>query len=405
MHWEPKRAPLPISDLALRSQTDGATLTLKAGRKSAQVVKKLAPGIYTHGKDAYRFFARVRTKLQSHIFRPPIPLSLTGLKEAYRQWRQTLIDGPPRPPTHRGTFAADIHTYLTRVSAMPTIKERIRHLDLWAAALGRERPRASISATEIDVVLQGWLAAGLAPQTVKLRRGALAHVWSILDGKHAPNPVKGSQRPVPPPAEPRDVPLETAQAIFAAMRPSQSKIRLWVIATTGLPHKQLGKLKPTDVDFVRMAIRVTPRRKGKGAAGGWRPIGEAAMEALTAFDRANLYGPFSPSTMHRAFKLACSKAGVGTHFTPYGFRHSFGTWVQRQSGDTATTAWLLGHASLKTAERYAMSAQMAVAQRAVDALQLPEGFGAKVDATAKPRVTPKSHTPAAKSLRARSSGG
>jgi integrase len=386
--WHPRRKPLPLADLALRSSRAGTTLTLMAGPKSSTVVRKLAPNIYTHGPHAYRFFARVRRKLESTVFRPPYAMSLTGLKEAHKQWRDTVIGAPAAgPPARRYSLAADFATYLTRVSAMPTIKERTRHLDLWAAALGRERPRASISATEIDVVLQGWLASGLAPQTVKLRRGALAHVWSILDGKHAPNPVRGSQKPLPPPAEPRDVPLEIAQAIFRAMRPSKSKTRLWVIATTGLPHKQLGKLTPADVDFVRMQIRATPRRKGKGAAGGWRPITHAAMEALTAFDRENLYGSFSPSTMHRAFKLACSKAGVGTHYTPYGFRHSFGTWIQEKSGDTGTTAWLLGHASLKTAQRYAMSAQMAVAQRAVDALQLPEGFGAKVDATAKPRVT------------------
>jgi integrase len=391
--WHPTRAPLPVADLALRSQTDGATLTIKAGPKSSQVVKKLAPGIYTHGTDAYRFFARVRTKLESHIFRPPIPLSLVGVKDAYRQWRDTLVSGPPRPPTHRGTFAADISTYLTRVSSMPTIKERTRHLDLWATALGRDRPRASITATEVDAVLQGWLSAGLAPQTVKLRRGALAHVWSILDGKHATSPVKSSQKPPETPAEARAITPEIVQAILGAMRQSsKAKLRLRMIATTGLPHKQLAALTRADVDFTRMAIRATKREKGKGAPGGWRPISDAGMEAVTAFDRANLYGDFSRSTVYRAFRLACDKAGIVTNLRPYDLRHSYGTWLYDATGDLATVAHLMG-CSLKTAVRYTLGARMAVAQRAVGALQLPEGFGAKVHATAKPRGYKDRHVP------------
>jgi integrase/recombinase XerC len=385
--WTPKPRPLPLADLALRSRTDGPTVTLMAGPTSSTVVKRVAPNIWTHGPEAYRFFGRVRGKLASHVFRPDRPMSLTGVKEAYRGWRDAQLLGPSRP-VHRGTFAADVTAYLSRVSAMTTYDERERHLNLWIAALGGNRPRGSITATEVDVVLQGWLAAGLAPQTVKLRRGALAHVWSVLDGKHAPNPVRDSRKPPPRPVEARGLTLETVQTILGAMRPSQTKVRLWILATTGLPHRQIGLLKAEHIDWAGQMVQAAPRRKGKGAAGGWRPVPAAAIEALRELDKQKLYGAFSPSTMHRAFRLACAKAGIQTKLTPYDLRHSYGTWLYDATGDLATVARLMG-CSLKTAERYTMGAQLAVSQRAVHALQLPAGLGAKVDATAKPRATRK----------------
>lgn len=372
------------------AEAGAVTVTLRP--KARSVAKRLAPGIYTHGTDAYRFFARVRGKLHSTVFRPPMPLSLTGIKDSYRGWRGTLLHAPDIK-AHRGTFAADVQTYLSRVAAMPTYAERERHLGLWLDALGRDRPRGSITPAEIDVVLQGWLRAGLAPQTVRLRRNALLHVWNKLDGKAAPNPVRGAEAPKPPQEEDRSIPLDIAETIFAAMRPSQGKTRLRVIVTAGIPHKQLKAIKREHIDWERRRVFVTGRRKGRGAAGGWRPVTQAAMHALKDFDAQQLYGEFSNSTVYRMFKLACEKAGVVGSWTPYGLRHSFGALAYDQSSDLATTARLLGHAQMSTARRYAMAAERKVDARTVDLIdqQLPADFGAKVGPAAKMRSSTKSH--------------
>jgi integrase len=363
----------------------GVGLTLKAGPKSRSVVRKVAPGIYAQGKDGYRFFARVRTKLHSLVFRPPVPLSLTGVKDAYRQWRDTLLVGPP-VPVHRGTFAADVETYLSRVGAMPTFKSRAAMLRRWVALLGPDRPRASITAGEIDHWLQAWLSGGYAAQTVRHRRTALIQVWRVLDGKHAPNPAREATPPARPPAEARGMTMERVDAIFQAIRPSACKTFLWVMVTTGLPHKQIRDLEPTDVDFAGKRIHATPRRKGAGAAGGWRPITDAAVDALRAFLALGPKRKVNRSAVYRVFQRGRAKAGA-EHCRPYDLRHSFGTWIYETTGDLSTAAHLLGHASLTTAKIYTLGAQGAVARKAVDALQLPAGLGAKVDAAVAYRVT------------------
>jgi integrase len=384
--WHPTRAPLPVADLAIRSHTDGATLTLKAGPKSSQVVKKLAPGIYTYGKDAYRFFARVRKKLETQIFRPPIPMSLVGVKEAYKQWRNAIIDGPAKP-VHKGTLAGDVEEYLSRVTAMPTFKTRAVELRRWATLLGPDRPRASIDAAEIEQHLQRWLSEGYAAQTVRHRRTALIQVWKKLDGKHAKNPAREAEPPPKPPDEARDIPLDVVEDVFAAMRPCKSKTFLWVILTTGLPHKQIYALEPDHFDERRRRVYATPRRKGAGAAGGWRDLTDEGVEALRAFMALGKARRVNRSSVYRTFRRACAKASA-TLTRPYDLRHTFGTWSYDALGDLNATAFLLGHASLTTTKRYTLGARQSVSKKAVAAMTMPKGLGAKVDRAVAYGVTP-----------------
>jgi integrase len=391
MTWHPPRAPLPVSELVLHSQTSGVTLTLKAGPKSSTVVRKLAPGIYSHGPDAYRFFKRLDGTLHSVVFRPPRALDAAELREAYGQWRSTLT-APEEPTPAAGTFAEDVATYLSRVTAMPSYQTRAHHLHEWVAALGADRPRSEITATEIDRVMQDWLKAGYAIQTVKLRRTDLCQVWAKLDGKRAPNPARETTLPANAPLEPRGMTQAQVAATFAAMPDCKSKVRLWVLLTTGLPHKQIKELAPSDLDLANRQIRTRARRKGAGAAGGWRPISQEAAAALTAFKHFNLFGAFNNSTPLRVFQRACKRAGIPGHRRPYDLRHSFGTWVYDATGDLESAATLLGHAKLDTARRYTLGARMAVAQKATNTVQIP-ALGAKVDPSIGKRVSRKLHGP------------
>ena len=102
-----------------------------------------------------------------------------------------------------GGFAATIAMYLARVKAMPTIKQRMAHLELWAHELGRDLPPLSITSEEIDIVLQGWLE-GLAKGTVRKRRTALRSFFSKMYPKKL-NPVKGTTNPKEPKPEAREI--------------------------------------------------------------------------------------------------------------------------------------------------------------------------------------------------------
>ena len=69
-------------------------------------------------------------------------------------------------------MAAEIFAYQRKpeIAARKYIGQVAAHLELWADKLGRDRSRQSVTQTEVETVIQKWLAAGLAEATVS-RRG------------------------------------------------------------------------------------------------------------------------------------------------------------------------------------------------------------------------------------------
>lgn len=298
----------------------------------------------------------VNVRVLGHLYTKQFPLH-TSLTEL-RQWRETQIERHGGGAPASGSFGADIETYLARVAAMPTLAQRTAHLALWAQELGRDRPRRSITPSEIDLVLQGWLVAGLAPGTVRKRRTALQSLFVKLDGRHAVNPVRSAANPKPPAAEARGLDYLTIATILAAMPdrrsakrgtdrgPSLAKLRATVLAYTGLPSGQLGTVSPTDLQLTGGgAVRVRARRKGRGAAAHTIPLTAEGLAAFKAFHAANAYGRFAPEALNVSFKRAAARVGLkpgSVHL--YDLRHSFGMELYRVTRDLATVARFLGHA-------------------------------------------------------------
>jgi integrase len=280
-----------------------------------------------------------------------------------------------------GTLGEAVHAYLGAKAAMPTYRERVRHLELWVVALGGEkRLRETVTPLEIAAVLQGWLLTGLAPQTVRLRRTALANLWTVLDGRGAPNPVKSVPVPRTPPPGPRAIPVALVQQLLAAMGDTQSRARLMVLATTGLPHSQIAQITAEDVDaaIATKVLAVGPRRKGRGAPGRAIPVTPEVSIALEALRATGALGRFSSSSLRKAFLRACKKAGLPSDLRPYDLRHTVGTELYRATQDLRTVGRLLGHTDLRTTERYARAALLEADTEAMGNL---------------PKVLPKAEAP------------
>lgn len=330
----------------------------------------MAKGIRRH-RARWRAYVRVNGELRTKTFPLDTPPSIMqGWIAGQRQARN--------PRIAQGTLEADVAAYLKTVTHMPTYQERKRHLDLWVAALGGHRSRYAITTTEIDQVLSRWKTKGkagekpLSTTQVRHRRTALLHFYRRLDGKHAPNPVRDSWRPIDPPPEPRAIPPDLVAKILAEVRGPKTRARLWVMATTGLPQSTLGKLTPADVEDTR--VRIPGRRKGAGAAGRWFPLYPAAKAALKAFADAKAWGPFSTGGMRSRWQDALKRLKLPPSLRPYDLRHSFGTLLYQQTGDLATVARLLGHVGTSTTVRYSLDAHAALDAAAVAkvGVQLPE---------------------------------
>jgi hypothetical protein len=138
----------------------------------------------------WRAFVRVHGKLLSKCFAPATSLTVM------RRWREDQ-----RVAVRHGldlqtaaSLRDDVRAYLTQVQTMPTLRHRRDDLALWLKVFGPERPRKSITAGEIRAQLENWRAAGYAANTCNHRRTALMHLWSVLDGKTAPNPARDVPR-------------------------------------------------------------------------------------------------------------------------------------------------------------------------------------------------------------------
>jgi len=258
---------------------------------------------------------------------------------------------------------------------MPSYKQRAAHLELWADALGRDRPRRTITAEEIDLVLQDWLET-LEPATVRKRRTALQSFFVKMNGKKSRlvNPVKGSENPKEPKAEARGLDYLTIERAIAAMptqrdtkkglppRVSLSKIRARVIAYTSIPPGLLKKVRPPDLQLTAATVRVVPRQKGGGVEARTLPLTPEALAAFREFHAAHAYGEFATESLNRSFKRGCKRAGVDpatVHL--YDLRHSFLAQVYRVTRDLATVGRLGLHAEgSKVTARYAKGANQTV---------------------------------------------
>lgn len=269
-----------------------------------------------------------------------------------------------------GRFDDDAARYLEGVRAMPTYDQRTQHIQEWVAVFGDTR-RDSITSQQITAKLHRWrteprtitkrggktVEIVLSAAAVNKRRSALMHLFTELDGKAAPNPVKDTPKFREPAPAPRAIPFALLKKLFAVMPNSKSKARLMVIAYTGIPHAQLAQLTEADVDLQARTVAVPGRRKGAGTQGRIVPLIPEAVQAFKLMAREAAWGAFSRATLRIVFQRACKAAGIRAGFTPYDLRHSFGTEVYRRSGDLRATQKLLDHSTPQLTIRYTVAAE------------------------------------------------
>ena len=74
--------------------------------------------------------------------------------------------------------------------------------------------------------------------------------------------------------------------------------------------------------------------------------------------------PYTASAAWFALKKACAEAGVRQSIHPHSFRHGLGTRARQAGYDIAVVQRLLGHASIRSTERYFKATRSEVADAA-----------------------------------------
>jgi integrase len=291
---------------------------------------------------------------------------LTEMKRWCETTRVQALSGQ-RVSRSDNVLAGDVAHYLEQVRSMPTYKWRKADLDRWIDALGPEMDRREITPTTIRAQLERWRADGYAANTVNHRRTALMHLFTILDGRSAPNPAKDVQRYRPEDRGPRFMSPNVLQTILDHMKPSQTKARLSLMRWTGWPQMTLARLTPTDIRWDE-AVYVRRRRKGHGVTAEWLPLIPQAWEALREFKRMGCWGSFSRDSMNASWKRAVAntiadprvrqetKDAIVSDSVPYDLRHSWATLLAMVTRDDTAVGKALQHSDARQTAHYMKAA-------------------------------------------------
>lgn len=386
-----------------------------------QKAKPLWRGIRRHGagwQAEVRITGHPRSVQPFPLETDPVVMQAWRTKEKRRLRALT-------PHVATGGFADDARRkYLPARAAMPGIQERTRHIAIWIAEFGN-RVRSGIQSWEIAQVRDRWLTVGpkrvcrrwrddgidrhgarwidvpepLSASQVTKRLRALENLWTVLDGRHAPNPVRDAGEPADVEPDARGLPYDVVEAILAQLpdrgrptgagkgtrpRVSLTKLRLLVIAYAGLSHGEIAGLEAAHLQHLEDAVPsvwVKGRGKGKGTAGVEQPLTAEGAVAIRALVAAGGLGSFSPRSMWKSFQRACGKLTL-TGLRPYDLRHSYASEIFEKTGNLSTTQLLMRQRDPRTTLRYGRRALSPVLVAAIAQVRAAGGFAATANAPA-----------------------
>lgn len=337
-------------------------------------MKRVATGIY-RTSTGFRAFVRVShgsSGLKTKTYPPD-----TGLT-VMKQWRESQrvkAREQKKPDAKAGTLADDIARYLSQIAAMPSLSDRTRDLEAWRAVFG-DMKREDITKEMIGGQLQAWrahgpkllympkvkirrrVAAGLSASACNHRRTALLHLWTILDGKEAPNPVKAVPPFKEPAPEPRARDLALLTAAISRLRNEKQRTIARVLLWTGIRgNSELTPMKPEHVNHERAECYVPTGKNGRTFR--TVPLNADGLAAWADFGRLQLWGkPYDRHLLRKSLARAC-RAELKARNLPltrvkvYDLRHSIATAYRRGGADLADVQHVLGHSTPRMTSRYA----------------------------------------------------
>ena len=202
-------------------------------------------------------------------------------------------------PAARGTLAADVE----RLFAMATrsshrVRERRQQLAWWVARVGH-RARADRAANDLRFTVR---TLKTSPSTRNKYRTALSNVFTVLDGKNAPNPFRDVPREDEGDVKNHAQPYTFIDTVLAQIRdgrkdfPSRTKAFLSCEAYVPITRRQLTQLQPGQVHWDIGEVEVPGRHKGQGTRGQRKTISARGLAALRLFEAADCWGHRSRRT-------------------------------------------------------------------------------------------------------------
>lgn len=255
-------------------------------------------------------------------------------------------------------------------------KDRQYDLRQWLPRFGH-RHRHTLEPGGLQTQLNEWRLKGYSAQTCNLRRTALSHLFSTLDGKRAWNPVSDVPKFEKPEPKPHALPYEVIRETFDMMRSNATKARLMLMAYAGFRPSEVMRATQEDVEpYLDLPEPFCYKRTGKKGRPVMVPLPPEGVEAWKLFIEREARGSFARENINRDWKAAMRRAGDGRverleadgvataaavdavrrAFAPvrcYSLRHSYATQLLLQgSDDLSLVQEAFGHRDARTTRIY-----------------------------------------------------
>jgi site-specific recombinase XerD len=212
-----------------------------------------------------------------------------------------------------------------------------------------------IVAYQVDVAARGLSDSAVRVATYALR-GFFQKVLERSDWNYAKLP-----RPRRPRRLPEVLSQEQVSAILDGAASLKYRCAFMLCYGSGLRTDEVIHLEPRHVDSGRMLIRV---ERGKGQKDRQVLLSKTLLQELRRCwktyrpERYLIEGkvpgqPMAATSIQRAFRAACQRAGIEKRVTPRSLRHAFATHLVESGTRLQAVQALLGHRSLSTTAIYA----------------------------------------------------
>jgi len=247
-------------------------------------------------------------------------------------------------------------------------------LDLQLCFAAKEGPPATVTHLDVEQFVAQQHEHGLRPTTLNRRLYALKHFFDFLLEQQQVfgNPIKPSYfarvgRPLP-----RALSSEQVHALWVQITHPMDQALFRVMLRCGLRVSEVVKLKLTHMDWDQGALLI---EQGKGQKDRRVFLSADAATSLKAclterprgvpddavfWNRKRPQVPLSVKAIQKKIERYARAAGL--HATCHQLRHTFASNLLEHGAEIVAIKELLGHASVRSSERYARVSNQKVKQ-------------------------------------------
>jgi integrase/recombinase XerD len=221
-------------------------------------------------------------------------------------------------------------------------------------------------------------AQPVSPQRLRQHLSALVFLYRRTLGR--PGAVSFFAWPKDPQRLPVVLAVAEVSALFGAIPSPIYRMLFRLMFATGLRIREACQLQTSDLDSNLGVIHV---REGKGSKERLATLRPNLRDSLR--EHWSLYrpvppwlftgrngNPLDPDQARRVFKAALAQTGLQKRATPHALRHTYATLLLEAGTDLRVLQVLLGHASIRSTERYTQVCSRLIAQAASPLELLPE---------------------------------